>query len=180
MTAMQLAVVDVVDVAGPPSHAVAAVEGWAQTIASPSTRRSYRAAVRAPLREHGEITPKSVAAWRDEMAEKGLERATIRQRIAAVRAFAAWAARMGVLPAELVVALSAVQPPRLAGQHAPVALHEPQLRLMDRRRRRLDRRPAAHGTGPRRPARARRLRPARRRARRRGARRSRPGASHRG
>ena len=129
---MQLAVVDVVDVAGPPSHAVAAVEGWAQTIASSSTRRSYRAAVLALLREHSAITPESVAAWRDEMAARRLKRATIRQRIAAVRAFAAWAARTGALPAELVVGLSAVQSPRLAGEHAPLALHELQLRLMDR------------------------------------------------
>ena len=83
------------------------------------------------LREHGEITPETVAAWRDEMAGRQLERATIRQRIAAVRAFAAWAARTGALPAELVVALSAVESPRLAGQHAPLALHESQLRLMD-------------------------------------------------
>jgi hypothetical protein len=57
VTATQLAVVDAVAVAGPPTHAVAAVEGWAQTIASTSTRRSYRAAVLALLREYGEITP---------------------------------------------------------------------------------------------------------------------------
>lgn len=80
MTAMnggQLAVVDVVDVSGPPTHAVAAVDGWAQTIASSSTRRSYRAAVLAVLREYGEITPATVAAWRDGMAARGLGRATI-------------------------------------------------------------------------------------------------------
>ena len=132
MSGVQLAVVDIVEVAGPSSHAVAAVEGWAQTIASPSTRRSYRAAVRSLLDAHGEITPATVAAWRDEMAARGLGRATIRQRIAAVRAFAAWAARTGALPAELVVALAAVQAPRLAGAHAPLALDELQLRLMDR------------------------------------------------
>lgn len=131
MTALQLAVVEPADVAGPPSHVIAAVEGWAQTIASPSTRRSYRAAVLALLRAHGEITPETVAAWRDEMAARGLERATIRQRIAGVRAFAGWAARTGVLGAELVVALTAVQAPRLAGQHTPLAVREPQLRLMD-------------------------------------------------
>jgi hypothetical protein len=51
---------------------VAAVEGWALTLASPSTRRSYRAAVRALLRDHGEITPESVAAWRDGMAARRL------------------------------------------------------------------------------------------------------------
>ena len=131
MTAVQLAVVDVVDVAGPPSHAVAAVEGWAETIASPSTRRAYRAAVLALLDAHGEITPATLAAWRDEQAARKLGRATIRQRIAAVRAFAAWAARTGALPAEVAVALTAVQAPRVAGQHAPMALDEVQLRLMD-------------------------------------------------
>ncbi len=40
-----MAVVDAVDVAGPPAHTVAAVEEWAQTIAAASTRRAYRAAV---------------------------------------------------------------------------------------------------------------------------------------
>jgi site-specific recombinase XerC len=83
------------------------VDGWAQTIASPSTRRSYRAAVLGLLRECGEITPATVAAWRDGMVARGLRHATIRQRIAAVRAFAAWAARTGALPAELVVGLTA-------------------------------------------------------------------------
>jgi len=51
VSSVQLAVVDHADVAGPPSHAVAAVEGWAQTIAAASTRRSYRAAVLALLTE---------------------------------------------------------------------------------------------------------------------------------
>jgi integrase len=132
VSGLQLAVVDGVDIAGPPTHAVAAVEGWAQTLASPATRRNYRAAVLDLLAAHGEITPATVAAWRDEQAGRGLGRATIRQRIAAVRAFAAWAARTGALPAELTVALTAVQAPRLVGEHAPLALDETQLRLMDR------------------------------------------------
>ena len=132
MSGAQLAVVDVVDVAGPPSHAVAAVEGWAQTLAAASTRRSYRAAVLALLAEHGAITAETVAAWRDAQVARGLARATVRQRIAAVRAFAAWSARTGALPADGAAALAAVQAPRLAGQHAPLALDEAQLRLMDR------------------------------------------------
>jgi integrase/recombinase XerC len=132
VTGVQLAVVDELDLAGLPTHAVAAVEGWAQTLASLSTRRAYRAAVRALLREHGEITPATVADRRDEQTARGLGRATIRQRIAAVRAFSAWAARTGALPAEVAVALTGVQAPRLGGQHAPIALHELQLRLMDR------------------------------------------------
>jgi hypothetical protein len=178
MSGAQLAVVDVVDVAGPPSHVVAAVEGWAQTLAAASTRRSYRAAVLALLAEHGAITAETVAAWRDAQVARGLALATVRQRIAAVRAFAAWSARTGALPADGAAAVAAVQAPRLAGQHAPLALDEAQLRLMDRAAGagwpNDQLRTAQARAGPRGLARARRLRAARVRAGRRAA--PRPGA----
>src|SRR5207244_2028915 len=44
MIGLQLRVDDV-DAAGPPAHAVAVVEAWAQTLAAPATRRAYRVAV---------------------------------------------------------------------------------------------------------------------------------------
>ncbi|MBA2717453.1 MAG: tyrosine-type recombinase/integrase [Propionibacteriales bacterium] len=123
--------VALVDVDEPPGAAVAAVESWAVTLASPSTRRAYRHAVLTLVREHGEITPATVASWRDRQVGAGLSLATIRQRMAAVRAFGAWATRTGRLPAQLVLDLAMVQVPRLSGQHAPAAIGAEQLRLMD-------------------------------------------------
>lgn len=73
---------------GAGTHVAAVLEAWAQTIASPSTRRAYHAAVTVLLAEHGQITAASLAAWRDELTARGLARTTIRQRVAAARAFA--------------------------------------------------------------------------------------------
>jgi hypothetical protein len=42
----QLAVVELADVAGPPTHAAAAVDAWAHTLTSTSTRRGARTASR--------------------------------------------------------------------------------------------------------------------------------------
>lgn len=112
--------------------AITAVESWSLTLASPATRKAYRHAVLRLLAAHGEITPASLAAWRDEQAAAGLSRATIRQRLAAVRAFAAWAAQTGRLPHEQLRDLAAVQGPRLSGEHAPTAIGVEQLRALDR------------------------------------------------
>lgn len=104
----RFAVVGLVDAAGPPTRAAAAVEGWARTLASTSTRRAYRAAVTALLAEHGEITPGSVAAWRDAKAMRGLRRATVRQRLAGVRALTASSVRSGLLAADQAAAIAAL------------------------------------------------------------------------
>ena len=109
----------------------AAVATWSITLASPATRRAYAHAVGLLLSRYGEITPMTLAAWRDDQAVAGLSRATIRQRLAAVRAFAAWAAKTGRLPHDQVRDLQAVEGPRLSGQHAPTALGLEQIRLMD-------------------------------------------------
>ena len=112
--------------------AITAVESWSLTLASPATRKAYRHAVLRLLSAHGEITPTTLAAWRDEQTAAGLSRATIRQRLAAVRAFAAWAAQTGRLPHEQLRDLAAVQGPRLSGEHAPTAIGVAQLRALDR------------------------------------------------
>lgn len=60
--------------------------------------RRLAAAVASLMAEHGQVSPASGVAWRDAMAERGLQRATIRQRLAAVGAFTAWSARSGCSP----------------------------------------------------------------------------------
>jgi hypothetical protein len=75
VTGAQVIVVDAGALAGPPAHAVAAVEGWAQTIAAPATRRAYRAAVLELLAAHGEITPDILAAIRWRIVARARRRA---------------------------------------------------------------------------------------------------------
>lgn len=116
---------------GPDSHIAAVVDAWARTIASPSTRRAYHAAVTGLLAEYGQITAATLGAWRDELAARGLARTTIRQRVAAARAFADWAARVGQLDPRIAAQLREVEPPKVRGEHAPRALPDEAVRLMD-------------------------------------------------
>jgi len=74
----------------------------------------------ALLGAHGQVTARTVAAWRDEQLAAGLSHATVRQRMAAVRAFAAWATRTGRVRIDDTLDLAAVQAPRSSGQHTSV------------------------------------------------------------
>lgn len=110
---------------------VAAIDSWATTLAEGGTRRTYTAAVKAMLASQGDITPAKLAIWRDELVRDGRARATVRLRLAAVRAFAAWAAAGGLVPIELVRQLATIQAPALEGQHTPLELRPPHVRLLD-------------------------------------------------
>ncbi|WP_182113567.1 MULTISPECIES: tyrosine recombinase XerC [unclassified Actinotalea] len=118
----------------------AVVDAFAQHLAvargmSPHTVRAYRGDLQHVLafaRRRGvawqDVDLALLRAWLAAMVSGGLARATIARRGAAVRAFFAWAAGEGLIPADPAVRLVTAQP----GDQLPTALAlAPAARLVD-------------------------------------------------